>query len=113
MVQKSMMKIKRKNAGRCIIPFLIVVILLSGTVVPASAASENTVPASSVHLDGLLSFWSELSDWLIGSIDYCMTAYYVPGTGLTFLGVLVVAILAMFIVAGLILFLYKILRFGR
>lgn len=113
MVQKSMMKMKRKNAGKLLASLLLGVMLIAGTAVPVSAANESTVPASSVHLDGLQSLWTELTDWLIGSIDYCMTAYYVPGTGLTFLGVLVVAILAMFVVAGLILFLYKILRFGR
>lgn len=113
MEQRSMMRMKRKSAGKLLTALFMGVILVSGTVVPASAASESTVPASSVRLDGLLSFWTDLSDWFCSSVDHCMTAYYDPGTGLTFLGVLVVALLAMFIVAGLILFLYKILRFGR
>lgn len=114
MVQKSMMIMKRKNVGKLVTSLLLVVILIAGTAAPVSAASESTVSASSVHLDGLLSFWSELSDWLIGSIDYCLTAYYDPGTGLTILGVLAVSILAMSVVAALVFFVWRLLRFfGR
>ncbi len=110
MVRKFITKLKRKNVGKVVTSLLIGVILIAGTVVPVSAATEGTVSESSVYL---FTFWSDLLDWFADSVEYSTAAYYDPGTGLTFLGVLVVAILAAAVIMALLFLLYKLLRFGR
>lgn len=113
MVQKYTMKTKRKSAGNRLASLLLGVILVAGTVVPVSAATDGVADQSAAApLDMLFSFWSDLIDWFVDGAAYCSSAFY-SDTGLTFMGVLVVSILAFVILSFLFWWIFKLLRFWR
>lgn len=112
MVQKYTMKTKRKSAGNRLASLLLGVILVAGTVVPVSAAADGVADQSAAApLDTLFSFWSDLIDWFVDGAGYCSSAFYSSDTGLTFMGVLVVSILAFVILSFLFWWIFKLLHF--
>lgn len=111
MAQKSMTKPIKSHAGKLITSLLLTSILIVGSVFPVSAVTEaaDETAASSQ----LLSFWTNLVDWLSGSVESAVSAYYSPDAGLTLLGVLAVSFLALAFIGGIILWILKLCHFGR
>lgn len=112
MVKKSEKTVRQNRAVKFAASLLVVVLLLVGMILPASAESielENSASAA----EPLLSFWSNLIDWFSGAASAVVPAYYSADTGFTLLGVLVCVLFAVSVVVAFVCWLLDLFRFSH
>lgn len=106
MAPRNTMKMNVAALAKRCCPVLFGMIGLGCSVFPVSAAETSAT-------DRVLSFWSALINWLATSLSVVSSAFYVPGSGMTVLGVLSCALLALAAGCALFALLWRFFRFVR
>lgn len=106
MAPRNMTKMNVAALAKRCCPVLFGAIALGCTVFPVSAAETAAT-------ERILSFWSALISWFATSLSVASSAFYVPGSGMTVLGVLACALLALAAVCALFALLWRFFRFVR